>query len=178
MGIPVSRFIAASNRNDVLPEFLQTGIFQARPSVPTLSNAMDVGNPSNFPRLLELCGGTVDGMRAVVRGERVSEAETQEAIRQAYADSGVVLDPHGAVAYAAAQRYLSGTSDTGPAIALMTAHPAKFAGAIERELGFAPALPEHERDWQTRPLQAVDLSDATTPAFHRWLRRLGDEPAV
>lgn len=169
MGVPVARFIAATNLNDVLPEFLASGTYRTRPSVATLSNAMDVGDPSNFVRLLNLSAGSVDQMRQLVRGERITEQETRDAIRRAYDASGVVLDPHGAVAYAAARRYLDSTRERYPVIALLTAHPAKFADAIRDQLGFEPPLPKHERDWRSRPLLATDLADTRFDTFRGWL---------
>jgi threonine synthase len=169
MGVPVARFVAATNANDVLPEFLDSGTYRTRPSVTTLSNAMDVGDPSNFVRLLQLSAGSVEQMRQLIRGERITEWETRDAIRRAHAASGVVLDPHGAVAYAAARRYLDSTSARHPVIALLTAHPAKFADAIRDELGFEPPLPEHERDWRSRPLLAIDLADTGFETFRGWL---------
>jgi threonine synthase len=169
MGVPVARFIAATNLNDVLPEFLDTGTLRTRPSVATLSNAMDVGDPNNFARLLTLNAGSVDQMRQLVRGERVTDTETRIAIRHAHGVSGVVLDPHGAVAYVGARRYLSSTTEPHPVVALLTAHPAKFADAIRDELGFEPALPEHERDWRSRPLLATDLADTRSETFRGWL---------
>ena len=177
MGVPVARFIAATNLNDVLPEFLASGTYRARPSVATLSNAMDVGDPSNFVRLLNLSAGSVDQLRQLVRGERITERETRDAIRHAHGVSGIVLDPHGAVAYAAARRYLNSTSDAHPVIALLTAHPAKFADAIRDELGFEPPLPEHERDWRSRQLLATDLADTRFETLRGWLATLRLKPA-
>lgn len=174
MGVAVDHFIAATNGNDVLPEYLDTGEYRPRPSMATMSNAMDVGDPSNFARLLALCGGTRAGVRAAVRGERVSEADTRSAIRRAYAQCGVVLDPHTAVAYEAACRHLGGQRPHRDIIVLATAHPAKFADAIREELGFEPELPEDERDWQSRPLLAVDLGDATQETFRALLDSLPD----
>jgi len=180
MGLPVSRFIAATNANDVLPDYLATGRFRARPSVPTLSNAMDVGDPSNFARLERLYAGSADTMRAAILGERVSEPETRAAIRDAYARHGRVLDPHGAVAYAAARRCLEtgATEHGGPVVALATAHPAKFADAIREELGFEPALPEADRRWRDWPLSAIDLRDPTPEALARLLCNLPPSATV
>ncbi|MEW5982087.1 MAG: threonine synthase [Acidobacteriota bacterium] len=157
MGVPVATFVAASNANDVLPEFLDTGTYRSRPSVPTLSNAMDVGDPSNFARLLALCRDAA-GMRLALRGERVSDADTRAAIRDAWRAHGVVLDPHTAVGYRAATRLLERGAD-GPVVVLATAHPAKFADTIREELGFEPEMPEAERGWENRALLAVDLPD-------------------
>jgi threonine synthase len=172
MGLPAGRFVAATNVNDVLPEYLTTGAYRARPSIPTLSNAMDVGDPNNFARLVTLCGMGVEAMRAIVRGERVTETETRQEIRETYAGAGYVLDPHGAVACAAARRWQGDTAPGAPVVALATAHPAKFADAIAAELGFAPALPEHERGWRTKPLLAVGLPDSTSETFRDFLLAL------
>jgi threonine synthase len=174
MGLPVSRFIAATNANDTLPEYLTTGRFRPRPSVATLSNAMDVGDPSNFARLDRLFHGSVDAMRAAILGAQVSEAETRAAIREAHARHGCVLDPHGAVAYAAARRYLA-SGGGGPeeaVIAMATAHPAKFAEAIREELGFEPPLPEADRGWRDWPLSAIDLPAPSPEALARLLFNL------
>jgi threonine synthase len=174
MGLPVARFIAATNANDVLPEYLTTGEFRARPSVATLSNAMDVGDPSNFVRLERLYAGWPGGMGAAILGERVSEPATRAAIRDAHARYGRVLDPHGAVAYAAARRHIdrAGPDARQPVIALATAHPAKFAGAIRDELGFEPPLPEAERGWRDWPLASIDLPAASPDALRELLRDL------
>jgi threonine synthase len=165
LGLPAAFFLAASNVNDVLPEFLRTGVYRARPAVPTLSNAMDVGDPSNFVRLLALHGGSAEALRANVRGEVVTEEETRATIRQVYGRTGYVLDPHAAVGYAAAERAKARV------IVLATAHPAKFGGVIREELGFEPTLPDSYRDWAARPILADTIEDATYPAFKRWLSR-------
>jgi threonine synthase len=178
MGLPVSRFIAATNVNDVLPEFLATGVFRARPSVATLSNAMDVGDPSNFTRLAALHDGSAERMRAAIRGERVTESETRAAIRHAHAQRGTILDPHAAVAYAAARRYRGEPGSTAPVVVLATAHPAKFAAAIFEELGLEPELPAADRGWRTRPLRAVDLPGTDAAVFREFLEQLTVPPEV
>jgi threonine synthase len=172
MGLPVERFVAATNANDVLPEYLETGRYRPRASVPTLSNAMDVGDPSNFDRLAAMCVSPATEMGREIAGLRVSEGETRAAIRTAYRGSGVILDPHAAVAYSAAHRFRFATHTRVPVIVLATAHPAKFADVIREELGFEPALPEAERDWRSRPLLAVDLPEASPAAFKGLLRRV------
>ncbi|HSK08490.1 MAG TPA: threonine synthase, partial [Vicinamibacterales bacterium] len=169
MGLPAARFITASNVNDVLPEYLRTAVYRARPSVPTASNAMDVGDPSNFVRLAALHGHSVDRLRENLAGYRVDEDETRATIREVYRRTGYVLDPHGAVAYAAALRYREETADRRPIVSLATAHPAKFADLIRQELGFEPALPEAYRDWADRPVRADTLADTRYDTFKRWL---------
>jgi threonine synthase len=116
IGLPVRRFLAACNVNDVLPEYLRTGTYRARPAAPTISNAMDVGDPSNFPRLAELHERSLEAMRANLTGASVSEEDTRRAIRQAHDADGYVLDPHSAVAFAAAlqARQDATRTDGGP----------------------------------------------------------------
>ena len=175
MGLPVSRFVAATNANDVLPEYLESGRFRARASVPTLSNAMDVGDPSNFARLAAIYGSSAARMAGEITGMRVSEDETRAAIRAAYRRCGVLLDPHAAVAYSAAVRFQETMKPAAPVIVLATAHPAKFADVVREELGVEPALPDAERDWRSRPLLAIDLPDAGPAAFRDLL--MGLSPA-
>ncbi len=135
MGLPVERFIAATNGNDVVPEYLETDVFRPRPSVATISNAMDVGNPSNFARMRELYP-SVEAMREDIVGIKVSEEETRETIAHVYRDTGYTLDPHSAVAYAALVGYGQG------GIFLATAHPAKFKDVVEEATGQPVVLPE------------------------------------
>jgi threonine synthase len=169
MGLPIRHFIAATNVNDVFPAFLGDGVFTPRPAVATLSNAMDVGDPSNFARLWSLHDGQWAAMRAHIDGQAVTEADTREEIRQTYTAAGYVLDPHGAVACRAARRWQHARSEDAPVIALATAHPAKFGGTIASELGFEPELPVHERGWRERALLAVDLPGTSAACFGSFL---------
>ena len=169
LGLPVRGFISATNVNDVLPEYLRTEVYRARPSTPTISNAMDVGDPSNFARLSQLYEGSAPSMRAVIEGIAVSEAETRAAIREVYRRSGYLLDPHGAVGWAAAERSRLGGRAEGRTIVLATAHPAKFGRVIAEELGFEPPLPDRYRDWASRPLHVHDLADVSYEGFREWM---------
>jgi threonine synthase len=170
IGLPIRRFIVACNLNDVLPEYLRTGTYRRRPAAPTISNAMDVGDPSNFPRLAELHERSLEALRANLTGASVSEEDTRRAIRQAHDADGYVLDPHGAVAFAAAIRARQDAGEPGPMVALATAHPAKFGEVIREELGRAPELPAMWLDWASRPLMAVDLESSDYSAFRARLR--------
>ena len=178
MGVPISRFLAATNVNDVLPEYLATGIFRPRPSTATISNAMDVGDPSNFARLQHVYRNSPAAIRAEILGERVTEADTRAAIRDGSARYGRVFDPHAAVAYAAARRHLGGGAGSPPTVVVATAHPAKFGDAIRDELGFEPVLPESEQGWRAWPNHATDLADPSPAAFSRLLCNLRDTPPV
>ncbi len=165
LGVPVGRFVAAANLNAVLPDYLRTGAYRTRPALSTLSNAMDVGDPSNFPRLSQMHAETLDALRANIVGIAVSEDETRRTIREVYRESGYLLDPHSAVGVAAARHVRTETGERRPIISLATAHPAKFGDVIREELGVDPELPEPWRDWRTREVRAVDLPDVTYPSF-------------
>jgi len=142
-GLPVKRFIAATNANDVVPEYLRDGTYRPRASVRTLSNAMDVGDPSNMERLQAVFDGDVDRMRALLHGEAVSDEETLRAIGELYESQGRYVDPHTAVGYVAARRLRDGGEQPNePIVILSTAHPAKFRETVVRATGTEPELPE------------------------------------
>ena len=126
-GLPIARFVAATNANDVVPAYLETGRFEPRPSVTTLSNAMDVGHPSNFDRMLWLYGSDLGAMRGDVSGCRFTDDQVRTTIKRVYEERGYLLDPHSAIAYLG----LGG----GPGVFLSTAHPAKFAEIVEPIIG-------------------------------------------
>jgi threonine synthase len=178
MGLPVSRLVAATNANDVLPDYLSSGTYRPRASVATLSNAMDVGDPSNFARLAAMFDSSAARMREQIAGMRVSEADTRAAIRDAYRRSGVILDPHAAVAYCAALRFRHDAGTRAPMVVLATAHPAKFSELIREELGVEPELPASERDWRSRLLLSVDLPDVSAASLAELLCNLPAAPAV
>jgi len=171
-GLPVKRFVSACNTNDVLPEYLLTGLYRARPAVATMSNAMDVGDPSNFARLAALHGRSWERLRGNVAGYRITEEETRATIREVYHEAGYVLDPHSAVGVAAARRYRDERAEPVPIVSLSTAHPAKFGGVIRQELGFEPELPARYRDWASRPVLAETLAGTDYTTFRRWLTTL------
>lgn len=147
MGLPVRRFIAATNINDVVPEYLERGVFAPRPSQRTISNAMDVGNPSNFVRLVELYAAEPDRLREDLVGYRFTDAETRAGMADIRRTFGYTADPHGAVAYLGLSAYLrerlnsSAGRDTAPGIFLETAHPAKFAETVQTATGEEPQMP-------------------------------------
>jgi len=138
-GLPIGRFVAATNVNDVVPAYLETGRFEPRPSQATLSNAMDVGHPSNFERMLWLYGGDLEAMRCDVVGCRFSDDDVRATIRRVYEERGYLLDPHSAIAYMG----LVGRDgqdrrerlDGKTSVFLSTAHPAKFAEIVEPIIG-------------------------------------------
>ena len=154
-GLPVRRFIAACNANDTVPRFLRTGNFEPQPSVLTLSSAMDVGDPSNFPRILEIFGQDLSDLRHVLTAVTVSDAETAETVKQVFTDFKYVLDPHGAVAYRALSEYLSDEPGI-QGIFLETAHPAKFE-SITEILGNYGVVPEDIADISGRTKSVTEI---------------------
>ena len=141
-GLPVKGFVAATNANDVVPAFLETGRYRPRASTRTLSNAMDVGSPSNFERLAEIFGGDRDRMAEHIRGASVSDELTMETMRRVYEEHRLHIDPHTAVGCAAARTLLERDSGSAPLIVLSTAHPAKFSETVRAATGSEPAMPE------------------------------------
>lgn len=142
MGLPFERFLAATNRNDVVPGYLKTGIFEPRPSVQTISNAMDVGDPSNFDRLKYLFDNSAEAMRKVLWGASFDDLETRNCIKRIYEKTGRVVDPHTAVGLLAAEKYRKESGTGQPLIVLSTAHPSKFADIVEQEIGRPVEIPE------------------------------------
>lgn len=154
MGLPVHRFIAANNRNDVFLNFLQTGEYHPRPSVATIANAMDVGAPSNFARLFELFKGDLHTIRQHISGEAFNDVKIESIIRDVYRGQSYLLDPHGACACGAVAHQLQ-PSETG--IFLETAHPAKFCETVGRIIGRQPNLPDRLQNFLVRKKCAISL---------------------
>jgi threonine synthase len=158
-GLPVSGFIAATNANDVVPEYLQSGIFTPRPSVRTVANAMDVGDPSNFERMLEVFGADHQDMRAMIGGEAVTDEEIGRTIARYYERDGVFLDPHTAAGVFASERYLAGEgAEDATVITLATAHPAKFGDTVRAATGTEPALPERLAAAMSREKHSIPMA--------------------
>ena len=139
MGLPVKRFIAANNANDVFYQYLQTGKYQPKPSVQTIANAMDVGNPSNFARIYDLYGGYHHTISQLIAGFRFSDDEIRATIRDCFQQTGYVLDPHGACGYKALQLSLS---ENEHGVFCETAHPAKFKETVDAVLPNPINVPE------------------------------------
>jgi threonine synthase len=141
MGLPIHQFIAATNQNDIVPEYLTTKLFSPRPSVQTISNAMDVGNPSNFARMLDLYENNFEGLSKDVVGCHYSDEQTSDAMRAVFKNKNYTLDPHGAIGYLGLKDYLkSNTNAVG--VFLETAHPAKFKETVQAAIGTAVSIPE------------------------------------
>lgn len=141
MGLPVDHFIAATNINDVVPEYLDGQPFQPQPSVATISNSMDVGNPSNFYRLLALFDGDEALLKSKVKGLSYTDKQTIAGLQEVKRNTGYTLDPHGAVAYLGLKEFIQSHSGY-QGVFLETAHPGKFGKVVEEALGEAIVLPE------------------------------------
>jgi threonine synthase len=167
MGLPVYHFVAATNANDVVPEYLRTGEFRPKPSRRTLSNAMDVGNPSNFKRILDMYGSTWNIIKHQFDAYRFSDAETRAAMRETYARYRYLFEPHGAVGYLAWRTYQKAHPDTLGVI-LETAHPAKFQEEVETILGVQIPLPIELTALLDKEKQSVKMT-ADFQVLKKWL---------
>lgn len=170
-GLEVEKFIAATNINDVVPEYLKHRIFSPRPSVRTFSNAMDVGNPSNFERLLAIFENEWALMRNTLEEEVVTDEETSETIRRVFGETGRFLDPHTAVGFLAAERFLRRGGHPGcRVITLATAHPGKFREIVEDATGRnVPLPPQLEAVLSLEKMSTV--IENTGEALAKFLRR-------
>ncbi|MDE7393451.1 MAG: threonine synthase, partial [Muribaculaceae bacterium] len=155
MGLPVKRFIAACNSNRPFPDYIESGVYSPRPSVATIANAMDVGAPSNFARILDLYAGSHDAIAAEISSVSYSDADIAETMKQCYRDTGYLLDPHGAVAFKATGASLE-RGETG--VFLETAHPAKFKSTVDEILGTDIALPERLAAFTKGTKQSVAMT--------------------
>ncbi|HEV2984458.1 MAG TPA: threonine synthase [Vicinamibacterales bacterium] len=172
-GLPVARFVAATNVNDVVPAYLATGRYEPRPSVRTLANAMDVGHPSNFERMSWLYDGDLDAMRQDITGVAFTDDQVRETIRRVYEERGYLLDPHSAIAYMGLGGALSRRGREGQegqvGIFLATAHPATFAEIVEPIIGRAAEKPGALAHALGRPRHIIRI-DAALDAVKRVLR--------
>ena len=154
MGLPVKRFIAANNRNDIFYQYLKTGVYTPRPSVATIANAMDVGDPSNFARILDLYGGSHEAISGEISGETYTDEQIRETVQKAYEETGYLLDPHGACGYRALAEGLK-PGETG--VFLETAHPAKFLQTVEAIIGTKVNIPEKLQAFMRGTKQSVPM---------------------
>ncbi|MBR4758003.1 MAG: threonine synthase [Bacteroidaceae bacterium] len=155
MGLPISRFIAANNANDIFYKYLQTGKYEPRASVQTLANAMDVGDPSNFARIYDLYGKSHAAISADISGATYTDEQIADTLRQCLSDTGYQLDPHGACGYRALKEGLR-EGETG--FFLETAHPAKFKATVEEITGTEVAIPDRLAAFMQGKKQSVSMS--------------------
>ena len=141
MGLPVHHFVASTNSNDVVPKYLSTRVFSPKPSVQTISNAMDVGNPSNFQRMLDLYDNEFEKLSKDVTAYSFDDEQTRDAIRTVSRESNYLMDPHGAVGYLGIRKYLGAHKGETLGVFLETAHPAKFQDVVVSAIGAPITLP-------------------------------------
>jgi threonine synthase len=142
IGLPVTKFIASTNANDVVPQYLLNGKFEPRAGIATISNAMDVGNPNNFPRLLDLCRNRLESVQKEIWGHGATDEETLAAMKMIHERYNYIADPHTAVGVLGWEAYKREHPEPAQGLVLATAHPAKFADIVERAIGSAPPLPD------------------------------------
>ena len=155
MGLPVKRFIAANNANDIFYKYLQTGKYEPKASVQTLANAMDVGDPSNFARIYDLYGKSHERISSLISGATHSDEQIRETMRQCYAETGYILDPHGACGYRALQE---GLKENEVGVFCETAHPAKFKETVDNIIGGDIQIPERLAAFMRGKKQSVEMT--------------------
>ena len=154
MGLPIKRFIAANNANDIFYNYLQTGKYEPKASRQTIANAMDVGDPSNFARIYDLYKGDHSAVTSLISGATYSDDMIRETMRQCYADNGYILDPHGACGYRALSEQLK-AGETG--VFCETAHPAKFKDTVDSIIGAEVEIPERLAAFMKGETQSVEM---------------------
>lgn len=155
-GLPVKHFIASSNDNRIIPAFLNTGVYQPKPSVQTLANAMDVGDPNNFPRLMQLFNNNISQIQNYISGYAYSDNQISQTIKHCYTNNNYLLDPHGATGYEATKTYLTDKNAVG--VFLETAHPGKFVENVEKIIGKPIELPQKLNEFAKRQINSKTMS--------------------
>jgi threonine synthase len=159
MGLPVNRFIAAVNANAVFPHYLRTGIYKPKAAIKTISNAMDVGNPSNFARVAALFNNDLDRIRRSIYSDSIKDHETMQTIQEIYKSFNYIIDPHGAVGCCALKKFNKSTQNSLHSIVLETAHPAKFADIVESALNMNVEIPNRLAECLIRQKKAFKISN-------------------
>ena len=167
MGMPVKRFIAAINANRVFADYLETGIYKPQKSIATIANAMDVGDPSNFARVIELFGKSVDNIRAEISSYSYTDEQIGATMAQVLKETGYELDPHGAVGYSALRDHLN-NGELG--LFLETAHPAKFIDTVEKYTGKRVEIPARLQKFAEGTKQTVKIKADYTELKNRLLK--------
>jgi threonine synthase len=158
IGLPVAKFVASTNANDVVPEYLRTGEFHPRAAQATYSNAMDVGNPNNFPRLLDLCRNRLEYVQKEIWGHGATDEETLTAMNMLHEKFGYISDPHTAVGVLGWEAYKREHPEPAQGLVLATAHPAKFADVVMKAIGTAPPLPDRLAAYLKREKLSLPMS--------------------
>jgi threonine synthase len=155
MGLPIKRFIAANNANDIFYKYLQTGKYEPKPSKQTLANAMDVGDPSNFARIYDLYGKSHERITSLISGATYTDDQIRQTMRACYEDTKYILDPHGACGY---QALADGLHSDEVGVFCETAHPAKFKEKVDEILGIDVEIPERLANFMKGQKQSVPMT--------------------
>ena len=172
MGLPVRHYIVATNVNDVVPEYLETAEFRPRPSIPTIANAMDVGNPSNFARILDLFDHSHASISSAMSAYSYTDDELRETIGDLFQRTGYILDPHGAAGYKALTRHFPKDKSI-PGVFLETAHPGKFSNTVEEVIDTKVDIPDRLREVSSKQKTSIPLSKDITE-FKEFLLNTAD----
>ena len=160
MGLPVQQFLAATNVNDTVPSFLQTGVYQAKPSVQTWSNAMDVGDPSNWVRIMDLFDGNKEELKKILTGYSYTDEETLYAIKQVHADHGYIMCPHTAIGWLALKQWMNDhATEEAAGVFLSTAHPCKFPDIFSEEIALEIEIPAQVKNLEEKIRVVVSLGN-------------------
>lgn len=159
MGLPIQHFVASVNANDTFVQFLNSGNFTPKPSVQTISNAMDVGNPSNFARIFELYGRSLANIKQEVDGYTFDDVATKNTVNSIYKNTGYIMDPHGAVGYLGLMEYSKSQSKSFNGVVLHTAHPAKFIDTYDADLKAKIVLPKALSDLVTKTKVSIKMKN-------------------
>ena len=168
MGIPIHHFIASTNVNDIVPKYLETGIFEPKTTTATLSNAMDVGNPSNFPRMMALHNNEYNKVCKRITGKSYNDEQTLATIKKVFNEYNYLMCPHTSVAYMGLTDYKKETGFEGNGVFLSSAHFSKFTDIVEGAVGSKVDMPERLKAIINRPKTAIKISK-DFPQFKEWL---------
>jgi len=160
IGLPVAKYVASTNANDVVPEYLLTGEFHPRAAKTTYANAMDVGNPNNFPRLLDLCRNRLEYVQKEIWGHGVTDEETLREMKAIHDRFGYIADPHTAVGVLGWEAFKLEHAEPAQGLVLATAHPAKFADVVMKAIGTAPPLPDRLATYLKREKLSLAISSS------------------
>lgn len=161
MGLPIKHFIASTNVNDTVPTYLETGAYEPKPTIPTLSNAMDVSDPSNFIRIQKIFNNDIFKLKKKLSGYSYTDSETKKALKEIYKINGYVADPHGAIGYLGLKKYLENNEGNFYGVFLETAHPVKFLDTVKKALEIDIEIPERLKETLTRDKVSIPIKDFT-----------------
>lgn len=159
MGLPIDHFIASTNSNDSVPRYLKTGNFEPLQTIQTISNAMDVGNPSNFIRIQKIFNNDIFRMKKIISGYSYSDIETKKSLIEIYKKNGYIADPHGAIGFLGLKEYLSKQNKDHYGVFLETAHPVKFIDSVEKILKLKVQIPNRLKSALSKKKSCIPIKD-------------------